>query len=51
MAAKKKAPPKNIIAVRMRERYSNTTSKMKDKRLPRGGSKNKIKEILNDEEK
>lgn len=48
MAVKKKKVPTNPIAVAMTKRYGTTTKKMKDRRTPRGGSKNKMKDILNE---
>lgn len=39
----------NPIAVAMRKRHGATTTKMKDKRVPRGGTRNKQKEYREDE--
>lgn len=41
---------RNPIAVAMVKRYGHTTSAMKDRRTPRGGTKNHFREFLEDAE-
>jgi hypothetical protein len=41
---------RNPIAVAMVKRYGHTTSAMKDRRQPRGGTKNYFREFLDDVE-
>lgn len=38
----------NPVAVAMRKRHGSTTTKMKDRRAPRGGARNKQKEYRED---
>jgi len=47
MATKKKKAPRNPLVKPMRERHPRA-DKMKDKRTPRGGQRNKQKDILED---
>jgi hypothetical protein len=37
---------RNPIAVAMKKRYGNTTSVMKDRREPRGGTRNETRDLL-----
>ena len=49
MASPKKLPalkPRNVMVRAMMKRYGQTTTVMKDRRKPRGGSKNKVSEFL-----
>jgi hypothetical protein len=47
MAKKKKKAPRNPLVKPMRERHPRA-DKMKDKRTPKGGQRNKQKDILED---
>jgi hypothetical protein len=44
--SKKTAKPRNPVAVAMMTRYGQTTTTHRDRRAPRGGSKNKVREFL-----
>jgi hypothetical protein len=44
----KKQRKQNPVAVAMRKRHGKTTTKMKDRRAPRGGARNKQKEYRED---
>lgn len=45
---KKQKRKQNPMAVAMRKRHGATTTKMKDRRAPRGGARNKQKEYSED---
>lgn len=38
--------PRNYTAIAMKKRYGQTTSVMKDRRLPRGGQTNESRNLL-----
>jgi hypothetical protein len=45
---KKQQKRRSPIAVALRKRHGQTTTKMKDRRAPRGGSRNKQREYKED---
>lgn len=46
MATAKKPKPKNAVVIAMMKRHGRTTTVMKDRRQPRGGTRNKAREYL-----
>lgn len=47
MASRKKNPrPKNAVFIAMMKRHGQTTTVMKDRRQPRGGTRNKGRDYL-----
>ena len=44
--APKRTPPRNAIVLAMVKRYLATTKAMKDRRMPRGGARDKQRDCL-----
>ena len=38
--------PRNVVVIAMLKRYGSTTTIMKDRRAPRGGNRNKVRNFL-----